>query len=161
MVCSFRDDKTHFLFTVSKLTCMLTDWLTLLFGCILNLWIHSVSRDAAEGWIKVWHLPPLAVVSVLSAPRCVFASQPVVGACAPRSAAARVADGESAPTAPYWPAGGAGSPASVWNSIVQTADYLEIYKEDGNISKDEDDNYIKTFTDRTGAEILGITCQNK
>lgn len=55
-------------------------------------------------------LPLLAVAAALSAPRCVSASQPVAGACALRSAAARAADAGSARSAPCLLAGGAGSP---------------------------------------------------
>lgn len=64
--------------------------------------------------MKDSELPPPAVASALSAPRCVSASQPVVAACVPRSAAAPAADAGSAPNAPCWPAGDAGSPASGW-----------------------------------------------
>lgn len=76
--------------------------------------IVGVAYDVADGRTKDQELPPPAVASVLSAPRCASVSQPVVGACAPRSAAAPAADAGSAPTAPYWPTGGAGSPVSEW-----------------------------------------------
>lgn len=57
-------------------------------------------------------LPPPAVSSAPSAPRCVSVARPTVSACAPHSAVAPAADAAALPSAPCWPPGGAGSPAS-------------------------------------------------
>lgn len=82
-----------------------------MFACCIKI---TFTYNEADGQREEQNLPPPAVASVLSAPRCVSVSQPVVGACVPRSAAAPAVDAGSAPTAPYWPTGVAGSPVSKW-----------------------------------------------